>query len=69
MVMPSLSSWDCIFDMPGDIELECISISSFEDEMGHPTTRIAQGASGSETWEIDPDEKTVCLRKYGVQHK
>lgn len=52
--MPSLSSWDYVFDMPGDVELECISISSFED---HPTTKIAQGTSGSEAWEIDPNEQ------------
>lgn len=57
MVMPSLSSWDCIFYMLGDIKLECISISPFEDDMGHPTTETAQGASGSGAWEIDPDEQ------------
>lgn len=55
--MPSLSSWDCVFDMLGDVELECISISSFEDEMGHPTTKIAQGISGSEAWEADANEQ------------
>jgi len=43
--------------MPSDVELECISISSFEDEMGHLTTKTAQGASGSGAWETDLDKQ------------
>lgn len=55
--MPSLSSCDYVFDMPGDIELECISISYFEDEMGHPTAKAVQGTSGSGALEADLEEQ------------
>ena len=55
--MSSLSSWDCVFDMPGDVDLECISISSFEDKMAPPTAKASDWASRSESWEDDPKEE------------
>jgi len=60
--MTSLSSWDYVFDMSGDVELKCISISSFEDEMGHLTTKAAQGTSRSRAWEADPEEQPLIFR-------
>lgn len=31
--------WDCLFDMLGDVDLECISIYSFDDEMAPPLAK------------------------------
>jgi len=36
---------------------ECISISSFEDEVGHPITKVAQGTLGTGAWEANLEEQ------------
>jgi len=44
--------------MPHDVDLECISISSFEDEMAPPTTNSSLRGLGSESWETYQDKET-----------
>ena len=48
--------------MTHDIDLECISISSFKDEMAPTTTKAAHRGSRSRSWEADQEEEPPIFR-------
>lgn len=50
--MSSLSSWDYLFDMPGYVDLNFISISSFDDNMAHLVAKSTRRSSKSSVQEI-----------------
>lgn len=50
--MLSLSSWDCLCDIPGDMNLNYISISSVGDKMETPNKKATSRISRSSSLEI-----------------
>lgn len=49
--MLSLSSWDSLFDMPGNVDLECI-LNSFNNKMAPPVVKYTRKISKSSVQEI-----------------